>query len=90
MAQEGIDNIRSRLNRLGVPQPVIENHINAVVAWRASRPPKRRRLSFEHEYQLKEAELWAKSRAALARMREQRRAKKQERRDEAYQMSVEE
>ena len=85
MAQEGIENIRSRLNRLGVPQPVIDNHLNAVMAWRASHPPKRRRLSFEREYELKEAELWAKSRAALARMRQQRRAKMQERRDEAYQ-----
>jgi hypothetical protein len=85
MAQEGIENIRSRLNRLGVPQPVIDNHLNAVMAWRASHLPKRRRLSFEREYELKEAELWAKSRAALARMRQQRRAKMQERRDEAYQ-----
>jgi hypothetical protein len=30
MAQEGIENIRGRLNRLGVPQPVIDSHINAV------------------------------------------------------------
>ena len=85
MAQEGIENIRARLNRLGVPQPVIDDHINAVVAWRASHPLRRRLLSFEREYELKEAELWAKSRAALARMREQRRAKKQEQENETYQ-----
>jgi hypothetical protein len=85
MAREAVESIRSRLNRLGVPQLLIDAHVNAVEAWRAAHPPKRRRLSFEHEYQLKEAELWAKSRAALARMRQQRRAKIQERRDEAYQ-----
>ena len=85
MAQEGIENIRGRLNRLGVPQPVIDSHINAVAAWRAAHPPRRRRLSFEREYELKEAELWAKSRAALARMRQQRRAKKEEHGNEKHQ-----
>lgn len=85
MAQEGIENIRSRLNRLGVPQRVIDNHINAVQQWRADHPPPRRRLSFEHRYELEERELHAKTKAERAREREKRRAKKWENLDEPYQ-----
>jgi hypothetical protein len=73
MAQEGIENIRSRLNRLGVPQPVIDNHITAVRQWRDAHPPRRVRLSFDEIYAI---ELFDKRKAARTRAKSATRSKR--------------